>query len=265
MRVTTLLTILLLLMTAYTSYFAYEVYECKRDAKMLIPHYSLADSAHMDSFIKYIDTSAHKPEAIAAIIEREATKKAHELQPLILDIAEKKPNDTEKQVIISTSGKNLKDTIKALKNQLSQSEKLTYYYRNKYIDLSLKVQPLDSLDKGEFLYTYNADLDIKQYYQRNRFLGVPVGAKTSHITISSRDSNTTIMGNKTYTFTQKNPEFGFRLRAIGSYNFRTHGFTAGPVIQFDIMKGAIRGNYMYNFQSKQWVPSVSLEKDLIRF
>ncbi len=254
-------------MTAYTSYFAYEVHRCKEDAKMLTPHYSMADTAFRDSFIRLIDTSTHKPETIEAIVEREATKKAYQLQPLILDIAEKKPNDTERQTIASTSasGKNLKDSIKVLKSQLSQSEKLTYYYRNKYIDLSLRVQPLDSLDKGELIYAYNADLDIKQYYKRNKVFGLPLGANTSHITISSRDSNTTIMGQKIYSFTQKNPEFGFRLKAIGSYNFMTKSMNVGPVLQFDIMKGAVRGNYIYNFQTKKWSPSISLEKDLIRF
>lgn len=257
------LIVILLITSAYFSYKYYNlmnqlpqtVYTSKKDTIV----------ATIDS-TNYVDSQGipHviSPGQINPIIDQEATKRALEFKPIIDKVAESAPPQ-EKQ-IVKVLPQEIKDSIKELKQQLSNQQYLTFYYKDKYLSLGLKGNITDTTSSLES-FNYNADLTIKQQYKRNKFLGVPIGANKSYLTVSSVDPRVTIQGKKDYTVVQKEPEFGLRLQALGGYNFSTKGLSTGPSLRVDFLKSSLRGSYLYNFQTKKWTPTATFEKDIIRF
>lgn len=138
----------------------------------------------------------------------------------------------------------------------------SYVYKDKFVNL--KYTPpvtIDSLDAGKFDFTYNADLNITQYWKRKWFLG----AKKSYIDIYSNDSRTTVNGVKQLTVQQKEPAFGLRIQAAANYNPQTGSIGIGPAARVDLGRLSVQGNYTYYPESTRWRPSINANFDLIRF
>ncbi|RYF26541.1 MAG: hypothetical protein EOO42_01180 [Flavobacteriales bacterium] len=145
---------------------------------------------------------------------------------------------------------------------LNASGGKAYEYKDKFINLTYTPSlGLDSLDKGKFDFTYNADLTITQYWKRNWFLG----AKKSYIDIYSNDSRTTVNGVKQLTVEQKQPAFGLRGQAAVNINPETGSYGLGPAVRIDLGRFSIQGNYTYYPESSRWRPSINANYDLIRF
>lgn len=137
-----------------------------------------------------------------------------------------------------------------------------YQYKDKFINLTYTPSlTLDSLDKGKFDFTYNADLNITQYWKRKWFLG----AKKSYIDIYSNDARTTVNGVKQLTVEQKQPAFGLRVQAAANYNPQTGSMGFGPAARIDLGRLSFQGNYTYYPESSRWRPSINANFDLIRF
>lgn len=248
------------------AYFAFKYYDLKAKTPSVITKVvNLDDSFKAPIITQYKDSSGSQHVVVStkinSIIDKEATQKASEIAKS-LDI---KPNQLENGIIVDT--RVLQDSISFLNRKLDSSNRVTYYYKDKYLSLAVRTSnnPTDTLDKGNFDFSYDASLNITQYWKRNKFLGIPIGSKNSFTDISSNDPRTTIMGVKKYTVVQREPEFGLRIQALGAYNINTKAFSTGPSLRFDFFKSSLRGSYLYNFQTKQWNPSISLEKDIIRF
>ena len=138
----------------------------------------------------------------------------------------------------------------------------SYIYKDRFVNL--KYTPAlttDSLDAGKFDFTYNADLNITQYWKRKWFLG----AKKSYIDMYSNDSRTTVNGVKQLTVEQKQPDFGLRIQAASNYNPQTGSLGFGPAARIDLGRFSIQGNYTYYPESARWRPSINANYDLIRF
>lgn len=138
-----------------------------------------------------------------------------------------------------------------------------YSYKDKFIDLTYTppVAKLDSNDFGKFDFTYNADLNIIQYWKRSWFLG----AKKSYIDIYSNDPRTTVNGVKQLTIKQEQPTFGLRIQAAGNFNPQTGSIGVGPGARIDLGRISIQGNYTWYPESGRWRPSINANYDLIRF
>lgn len=138
----------------------------------------------------------------------------------------------------------------------------SYVYKDKFVNL--KYTPpitIDSLDAGKFDFTYNADLNITQYWKRNWVLG----AKKSYIDIYSNDSRTTVNGVKQLTIQQKEPAFGLRAQAALNINPETGSYGLGPAVRIDLGRFSVQGNYTWYPESSRWRPSINANYDIIRF
>jgi hypothetical protein len=267
-----LLTIGLVLAVTAAVYYAFKYYNCKAKIPAITTKVVDLDTSFKAPIIsEYRDSNNAQHVVVASkinsIIEKGAVQKASELKPIVDNIAKSldiKSDQLESGMQINT--RILQDSIKFLRKQLDNANQTTYYYKDKYLSLAVRTNnnPTDTLDKGNFDFAYDASLNITQYWKRNKFLGIPLGAKNSFTDISSNDPRVTISGVKKYTISQKEPEFGLRLQAVGAYNINTKGFSVGPSLRFDFLKSSLRGTYYYNFQTNQWTPSITLEKDIFR-
>lgn len=200
-----------------------------------------------------------------SIIDQEATRQAAGLQPVIDQVANNlniKPSQVEAVTEIAT--KTVRDSLAFMKKQLENATKLTFYYKDKYLTLKVNTNPLDTLDIGNFSYSYNDSLKIVQYHKKAWFLA----AKKSYIDISSADPNTTVMGVKKLTIEQRTPEFGMRLQATVGWNPVTHVKSFGPSVRIDLgnkLKASIRTSALYDIHNNRWGIGISLDKDLKRF
>lgn len=155
------------------------------------------------------------------------------------------------------------DHVKFLEKKIDSLQGLTYYYQDRNLKLAVR-PPTISDTLGSFDFSYNADLNIYQYWKRNKILGLRIGTKASYTDISSNDPRTTVLGVRKLTVIQKEPAFGFRLQAVGGYSFSSGAVFLGPSARFDYKDLSIRGSYFYNDITKQWSPNVALEYNIIK-
>lgn len=175
-----------------------------------------------------------------------------------------KPKQVESVIVVPTETQAKQ--VAFMQKKVDSLQRLTYYYKDKYLQLAIRSgNPADTTDKGDFDFKYNAELAISQYWKRRKFLGIGLGAKQSYIDISSDDPRTTIMGVKKYTVKQKQPSFGLRVQAIQNYSFISNSASTGLRASFDLRHLSFTGGYYYNWQLRQWRPSVSVGYDIIRF
>jgi hypothetical protein len=119
----------------------------------------------------------------------------------------------------------LRDSIAILQTELITSQQQISYYKNKH------------------LIPKESDSDLSPY----NFYVPPISGKWK------------IDTEKDHLYS------GAKLQATGGYNFTTNSFTIGPAIKFDFNKFSIKGSYQYNTGSKRWNPSISVDKDIIKF
>ena len=156
------------------------------------------------------------------------------------------------------------DSLLVARKQLNSSGKPIYTYNDKYV--ALKYTPsVDTISAGTFDFSYNADLQITQYTKRNKFLGLPIGAKKSYIDISSSDQRTKINGLKTLQIEKQEPFFGLRGQLSVNYNPQTGTYGFGPAVRLDLGRLSLQGNYMHYPGTGNWRPSINANFDLIRF
>lgn len=170
---------------------------------------------------------------------------------------QKKQIESLLQVNATLKAENLKAT-----QIIAANGAKAYVYKDKFVNL--KYTPpisIDSLDAGKFDFTYNADLNITQYWKREWFLA----SKKSYIDIYSNDKRTTINGVKQLTIKQKEPAFGLRIQAAANYNPQTGSMGVGPAARVDLGRLSIQGNYTWYPESDRWRPSINANVDLIRF
>lgn len=170
---------------------------------------------------------------------------------------QKKQIETLLQINATLRAENLRATQMIASNGIK-----SYIYKDRFVNLKYTPsQTKDSLDAGQFDFTYNADLNITQYWKRKWFLG----SKKSYIDIYSNDSRTTVNGVKQLTVQQKDPAFGLRIQAAANYNPQTGSIGVGPAARVDIGRFSVQGNYTYYPESSRWRPSINANFDLIRF
>ena len=254
-----------------TIYFAFKCYSNKGNSIPEMSKNITLDSAFGVTPLKeYRDKDSIQhvviDERTNKMIENEAALKAKELQPAINAIAQNlgiQSKQVESSTTISTEISQ--DSIDALNHTIdSLTHKEVYDYRDKNLTLTFN---RDSFAKGQFGFSYDADLNINQYWQRNKVLGLRLGSKVSYTDISSNDPRVTIKGIKKFIVKQKEPSYGGRIQLRSAYNDITKTFSFGPAARVDIdpIKGSFAGSYLYNTQTKTWGLSLTFDKDLIRF
>jgi len=261
--------VLLVFFIISTGFYACKYYRCKPNTLSTI-----SASVHLDSIpsaatpvlsYKSQDSVNHLviDSRTNSIIEKEATRKAQELAPVIQNIAESlsiAPKQVESATTISTS--SLRDSVVFLRKELDDAKSLSYFYKDKYLTLTVRGNKyLDTADKGSFDFAYNADLNIVQYWKREHFFST----KKSYTDISSNDPRVTISGVKKFTVVQQQPQLGFRAGIRASYNTTTSAIGFGPYIRTDIMRWTIDGSYLFNSQTKKSGFVIGLNRDIIRF
>lgn len=265
-------TFLIILFFITSVVFAFKYFTCKNEA---LPHVSKNVELDSGFLVKPIQeyTDSHGVthmiidknvnSVLQKEIDKQATAKALEISPIIDEVAKSldiKPKQVEGVTNVQVG--ILYDSIKVLNKELNiLNNKTTYTYKDKYVDLNFTKDLDDTADLGIFDYRGNTDLNITQYWKKKNFLS----KKKSYLDISSSNDKMTVMGVKKFTVVQEQPEFGLRLQAMYLHNFYTGANSVGVSARADMFKGSIRGAYYYNLQSKRWVPTITIEKDLIRF
>jgi hypothetical protein len=200
--------------------------------------------------------------------KKEALKQSSLLIPLIDSVA-KALNVKSKQVETATTitTNTTADSIPFYKKQVDSLRNLVLYYSDKYLKLVVRVNSdvTDTLDKGSFDFSYDADLKIYQYWKRKQVWGLNIGSKQHFTDISSNDPRTTIGGLKTLTIKQNLPQIGLRIQAVTNYSFSTHSFSPGLGFRFDADRFSLNGIYYYSTDVSEWRPVLSLRYDIIQF
>lgn len=211
--------------------------------------------------IKYIasDSTNHVVinNEINKIIATETSQTAAKLEPIIQKLADNlsvssKQIESSTTVSTSTSEREI-----ALKKKIDSLESNVYVFKDKYLDVTFR----PDIEKPTFDFSYNADLNITQYWKKTWFLG----SKHSYTDISSNDPRTTIKGVSKFTVVQKQPTLGLRVQGVGGYSINNQAFFAGPSLRFDIKDLSIRGSYFYNTVTKKWTPNIAAEYNIIKF
>jgi hypothetical protein len=239
---------------------------------------------HIDKMVKSVTVTIPTPQVhytdmegvqhivtkdnLTAYTHAQATRQASFIKPYIDTIA-RLLDISPDQVVGSTtiSMESGAEHIRFLERQVDSLKQVTYIYRDKYLRLAVRTAGLnDTLDKGQFDFSYDADLNIVQYEKRRRILGLPIGTRETFTDISSNDPRTTIKGYSTFTVKQKQPAFGARLQATTTYTPSTNSLSIGPSLRFDIGNNvSLRGTVFYNMQQNAWRPSLSADYSIITF
>lgn len=198
-------------------------------------------------------------EAAQAIIPS-ASVKEPAVSPGLIDTVSQAIGILKKQVQELTVVNTKMRAELLLAEKVINGKEVVYEYRDKWADIKFR-PPADSISKGTFDLSYNADLTIAQYWKRKWILG----AKRSYIDIYSNDPRTTIQSVKKLTVEQRQPLLGLRLQGVAETNLRRAETLAGPGLQFDIGRFSFKGAYMYNFKEENWHPILQSRFDLIRF
>jgi hypothetical protein len=190
-----------------------------------------------------------------------------QLSPFIDSVAAAlnvKSKQIESSAIIETVAKA--DSVPFYKKQVDSLKRLVFFYKDKNLKLTVRTgNPTDTLDTGNFDFSYDADLKINQYWKRKKVLGLNIGSKQHFTDISSNDPRATIGSLKTFTIKQNLPSVGFRMGAQVNYNFATNTFSPGIGFRFDANRFSLNGIYYYNTQHNDWRPVLSLRYDVIQF
>jgi len=174
-----------------------------------------------------------------------------------LNIARKQLQEVT-QIAITNQAKHLR-----AERAIDSLQRITYFYKGRYMQLAYRpaAKGADTTDHGRFDYQYNDSINVVQYWKRRWLLG----ARQSYIDIYPNDPNATINGVKRLVVKQKEPALGLRIQAVSNYDFSRRLMNIGPGVQFDINRFSLAGNYYYDFDAKQFRPSVGARYDLVRF
>lgn len=175
----------------------------------------------------------------------------------LLEIARKEIISVREQ-LSTTEAKLLKASKKI--NELNQT---VYYYKDKYVDISYTAST-DTTQEGTFDFTYRSRVTVTDYTQRDKILGLKIGAKRSYTNITSEDPRTTINGLRSLQLERQEPFFGLKGQAVGGYNFATNTVGLGAGIRIDLGRLSLQGNYLFYPDASTWRPSVNANYDLIR-
>jgi len=262
----TIYKIIIVILLVSNGIFIWKYNRCKHYLPVQVANTNLDTSFRLPPIIRYRDSLGGNHlvvgsgKVINSIIDKEATKAAMEIQQ---SISEQGGHLVE---VTTIESQTLRDSVNFLLKQVNKLNQTVYFYRDKYLSLTVRTgAPTDTLNVGSFDMTYNDSLNIVQYWKRNRVLGVGVGTKKSYTDISSTDPRTTIMGVKKYTIVQKQPEFGVRIQGTARWSPVSQTVSLGPSVTIDVLKSSLRASYLYNFKNNTWYPSISLDKDIIRF
>jgi hypothetical protein len=147
-----------------------------------------------------------------------------------------------------------------VKKIINSDNSISYNYSDKWVNLKF-TPSIDTTSEGRFDFSYNADLNIVQYWKRNWFLG----AKKSYIDIYSNDQRTKINNVKRLVVEQESPMFGLRLQASTSYNPVDGEISVGPAMRIDAGRFSFQGNYHWFPELNKWQPIIIGNYDIIRF
>lgn len=134
-----------------------------------------------------------------------------------------------------------------------------YFYQDKFLKLSYR-PAVDTVDKGEFDFAYDADLTVTQYSKRKHFLA----SKKYLIDIYSNDPRTTVNGVKRLSI-EREVQPKFRLQSSMVYNTTFRTLTPGLIGRFEVKRFSLSGSYMYSPVRDRWFTAIGFNYDLIRF
>jgi hypothetical protein len=183
----------------------------------------------------------------------------------IVDTSAKLLKIARTQIITITQvASSTKDSLLQAKFVINQLRQKIARYQDEFVDLSYT--PDSDVEKpGKFSFSYNNKVTVTQHWQRNKVIGLPLGAKRSFIDVTSNDLRTLINGVKSLSIEQKQPEFGLRLQANTAYSFGDGLFSYGPAVRFDVGRFSIQGRYSKYPNDPKWKPSINASYDILRF
>jgi len=193
---------------------------------------------------------------IAQIESNDATKGIIDTTAMALDIRTKQL----KQILVVNS--TLEAENLRLKRQVDANNRPYYTYKGNGLDL--RFTPADALDSNSVAtadFSANVKIKATQYWKRSWFLG----ANKSILAVSSDNPMFKVNGADYVEFEQKQPGFGLRLQANGSYNVTTGELSYGPALRVDLGRLSIQGRYSRFPSNERWVPSINASYDLLRF
>jgi hypothetical protein len=251
-----------------TAYLAWHYHGQKNTAEIkTVKNQKTVDLA-ADIISRMVDSSGRKHATISAsgnVLPNEWYKDGTAIKGGFIDTVARALNLKNKKQLEAVTQISITNEARALKaeRKVDSLQRLTYFYKGKYMQMVYRppVNPSDTTDKGQFDYKYNDSITVAQYWKRSWLLG----AKKSYIDIYPNDLNATVNGVKRMVVEQKEPTFGLRVQAVGSYSFSRKLLNVGPGIQFDVKRFSLVGTYYYDFDAKQFRPSVGARYDLIRF
>lgn len=137
-----------------------------------------------------------------------------------------------------------------------------YSYSDKYVNISYNpTVDTNKFKHGSFDFTYNADLQIAQYWRRKWILA----NKVHYIDIWSDDPRLTIRGVERFRIKPQEPLADLRIQLASSYHPEFNSFSIGTGVMMDIGRFNTRVNYLYNPDTDKWNPSFNLNYDVIKF
>jgi len=149
------------------------------------------------------------------------------------------------------------NTTVAAKDLPASSNDTGYSYRDQYTSIDF-IKPKDTLSKGKFNFSYNADVNYAEYYKKDWFLG----RKKQYIDFWIADPRATINGVKRVKFEPTQDKVKVDVNASGVYTDRLNLGVDGGVTMGRTRLGA---GYYYDMVDKQWKPIVSVKFKLLEF
>lgn len=145
---------------------------------------------------------------------------------------------------------------------LDSQKRVTYYYKNKYLEITLRPGNTPGLvnDTASLDYKYNLNLYSVQYWKRSIPL---IGSKHSYIDLFSDDPNVTINKLKRFTVEQVQPSFGLRGQVRSSYDFATGRIIPSAGLEMSFGKFDLSGRYYYSQQFDKLEPIISATYNFI--
>lgn len=176
----------------------------------------------------------------------------------ILNIVNKngiKPKQLEAwyRIAMSSEARALKAEVKvdSLKRVVS------YYYNSKYLNMTFTPPMLgDTTSQGTFGYRYNTLLDITQFSERNKFLGLRIGANESYVDIANQDTNATVNGLRSILVKTERSKFELSMPTVALYNTHIGQVTVGQGLGIRYGKLSVVGAYAYNVSTRKTAPYV---------
>lgn len=169
-----------------------------------------------------------------------------------IDSLQKLLNIRNKQLISYTSiTSTLRDSLMKAINYGDS----VYKYSDNYAKISF------NRPKELFSLQYDAEVNIVEYWKRSWFLA----PKKPYLELWLSDPRATINGVKRLKIEPKMDNFALKFKGVGRYNGKYQEVYAGGGVGFEARRFEFQGDYLYDFTTNAWYPSISGSWKLFEF